>query len=77
MPQSVVTAELKEQAVELAKQQGNASQELVDRLMSMNAKSLVEEMKKMRRMKMASPPSGEVGDDEDSGVPINRFSAFS
>lgn len=76
MPPSVVTAELKEQAVELAKQQGNASQELVDRLMAMNAKALVKEMKEMR-MKMASPPSGEVEGDEGSGVPVNRFSAFS
>ena len=73
MPQSVVTAELKEQAVELAKQD-NASQELVDRLLEMKAKDLVKWMKE-RRTRVASPLSGEVG-DEDSEVPVNRFSAF-
>ncbi len=75
MPQSVVTAELKEQAVELAKQD-NASQELVTRLMAMKAKDLVKWMKE-KRTKAASPPCGEVEGDEDSGVPPNRFSAFS
>lgn len=76
MPQSVVTAELKEQAVELAKQD-NASQEVVDHLMTLKAKDLVKWMKE-RKTKAASPPSGEVEGGEDSGaVPVNRFSAFS
>lgn len=76
MSPSIVTAELKEQAVELAKQD-NASQEVVDHLMTLKAKGIVKWMKERKTTKAASPPSGEVGDDEDSGVPVNRFSAFS
>ena len=57
MPQSVVTAELKDQAVQMAREE-NAPQETVDLLMGMKAKDLVKWMKE-RRTKVVSPPSGE------------------
>ncbi len=74
MPQSVVTAELKDQAVQMAREE-NAPQETVDVLMGMKAKDLVNWMKE-RRMKANSSQYGEVGDEEDCGVLVNRFSAM-
>jgi|MDTC01.1.fsa_nt_gb hypothetical protein len=75
MPQSVVTAELKDQAVQMAREE-NAPQETVDLLMGMKAKDLVKWMKE-RRTKVVSPPSGEQGHDEEGcEVLVNRFSAM-
>lgn len=73
MPQSVVTAELKEQAVQMAKEE-NASQETVDLLMGMKARDLVRWMKE-RKKTADSHPSGVEG-DEDPYELVNRFSAF-